>query len=456
MIAAYSIPLLISTCFMLVIFKNEKIIKTLVILSIFISFCFLIVSSLDVFNYGTETFAVSNWEAPFGIILVLDKFSSTIASLILFLSLMIAIFSFHIVKERVKEFSTLLLLGVVGSLGIVITGDIFNMFVFTEIMNIATYALTAFNMKKEGLEAAFKYLIVGSITATLMLISISLLYSNLGTLNIADIINKINLGDKSVNTIFLMFLLSFCIKIAVFPFYIWKPDVITGSLEPIAAFFIGVVTTTSIYVIIRVLYTILGVYYLPWLSILAIFSMIIGAFLAILQDDIKRILAYGSISQLGYILLAFSSGLVFQGLYHLVNNAVIETLLFLSIGTMTLHKNKIEKISMYGFLLGALSLTGIPPLGGFFSKFFIITGLLENNFFIYAVVSSFISIITLLYYMKIYFMIKKGEKKNYWPIIILVIFVLLLSLASIWSQIFKGIEVDLLARNKYVSEVLGP
>jgi proton-translocating NADH-quinone oxidoreductase chain N len=454
MLAAYSVPLLICVSFMLPIFRNEKIIKILAILSIFFSFCFVLFSSADVFYYGIKTFAVSGWKAPFGIVIVLDKFSSTIASLILFLSLMIATFSLSLIKEKIKEFYTLLVLGTAGSLGIVITGDIFNMFVFTEIMNIATYALVGFTVKKEGLEAAFKYLIIGSISAILMLITISFLYSHLGTLNIADIITKVNLNDKAIKIIFIMFLLSFCIKVAIFPFYIWKPDVISGSLEPVAAFFIGVVTTTTVYVIIRILYTIMGIYYSSWLSVLAVVTMILGAFLATLQDDIKRILAYGSISQIGYILLAFSSGLVFQGMYHLVNNAIIEVLLFLSIGTMLLHKKKMEKISMYGFLLGALSLTGIPPLSAFFSKFFIIVGLLENRMFLYAIVSSLISIVTFFYYMKIYFMLKKDEKRIYWPIIILIIVVLLLSFMPFWLQIFKEVETNLLANYEYVSGVL--
>jgi proton-translocating NADH-quinone oxidoreductase chain N len=456
MLAAYSIPLLICVSFIIPIFKNEKIIKSLAILSIFFSLCFMLVSSVNVFYYGIQSFAVSGWKAPFGIVLVLDEFSSTIASLILFLSLLIATFSISLVKERIKEFYTLFLLGVAGSLGIVITGDIFNMFVFTEIMNIATYALVSFTLKKESLEAAFKYLIVGSISAYLMLIAIALLYSHLGTLNIADIINKINLNDINLKIILMVFLLSFCVKVAIFPFYVWKPDVISGSLEPVAAFFIGVVTTTTVYVIIRTFYTILGIYYSTWLSVLAIVTMIIGSFLALLQDDIKRILAYGSISQLGYIFLAFSSGLIFPGLYHLVNNAVIETLLFLSIGTMLLHKNKIEKISMYGFLLGALSLSGIPPLSAFFSKFFIIIGLLENRMFLYAIVSGLISVITFLYYMKIYFMFKKGEKRIYWPIIILIISVLLLSFVPFWLNFFESIEHDLLARYEYMIEVLKP
>jgi proton-translocating NADH-quinone oxidoreductase chain N len=369
---------------------------------------------------------------------------------------MIATFSSKLVKERVKEFYTLLLLGIVGSLGIVITGDIFNMFVFTEIMNIATYALIGFTAKKEGLEASFKYLIIGSVSALLMLLAISLLYSHVGTLNMADIISRIDTNDIYLKTIFIMLILSFCVKIAVFPFYVWKPDVISGSLEPVAAFFIGVMTTTTVYVIIRIFYTILGIYYSTWFSIIAIVTMIVGSFLALLQKDIKRILAYGSISQLGYIFLAFSTGLAFQGLYHLVNNAIIEVLLFLSIGTMLMHKKMMEKISMYAFLLGALSLIGIPPLSAFFSKFFIITGLLEKNLFIYAIISGLISIVTLLYYMKIYFMFKQGEKKIYWPIIILIIAVLLLSFVPVWLQIFKGVEVDLLARNEYVSEVLRP
>lgn len=456
MLAAYSIPLLISISFILLTFKNEKIIKTLAILSIFLSLCFVLFSSVDVFYSGIKTFAVSGWKPPFGIVLVLDKFSSTIASLILFLSLIIAAFSSSLVKERIKEFHTLLLLSVAGSLGIVMTGDIFNMFVFTEIMSIATYALVGFTLRKQSLEAAFKYLIIGSVSTALMLIAITLLYSQLGTLNLADIINKINPGDKNLKMIFSILLLSFCVKSAIFPFYIWKPDVISGSLEPIAAFFVGVVTTTTVYVIIRILYTILGMYYSIWLSVLAIVTMVLGAILALLQDDIKRILAYGSISQLGYIFLAFSSGLIFQGLYHLVNNAIIETMLFLSIGTIPLYKKRIEKISMYGFLLGALSLTGIPPLNAFFSKFFIITGLLEKKLFLYAVISGLISIITLFYYMKVYFMFKKGKKKIHWPIIILIIFVLLLSFVPFWLNFFESIEHDLLARYEYMIEVLKP
>ena len=456
MLAAYSIPLLISISFILPVLKNEKIIKVLAISSIFFSLCFVLFSFVDVFYSGIKTFAVSGWKPPFGIVLVLDKFSSNIASLILFLSLIIAIFSLSFVKERIKEFYTLLLLAIVGSLGIVMTGDIYNMFVFTEIMSIATYALVGFTLGKKSLEAAFKYLIVGSVSTALMLIAIALLYSQLGTLNIADIINKINLNDITLKIIFSIFLLSFCIKSAIFPFYIWKPDVISGSLEPIAAFFVGVVTTTTVYVIVRILYTILGIYYSTWLSVLAILTMVIGALLALLQDDIKRILAYGSISQLGYIFLAFSSSLIFQGLYHLMNNAIIETLLFLSVGTTLLHKKRMEKISMYGFLLGALSLTGIPPLSAFFSKFFIITGLLENKMFLYAIISCLISIVTLFYYMKIYFTIKKGEKRIYWPIIILIIFVLLLSFVPFWLPFFQDIESSLLARYEYVVEVLKP
>jgi multicomponent Na+:H+ antiporter subunit D len=303
--------------------------------------------------------------------------------------------------------------------GIIVTGDLFNLFVFLEIASIASYALVAFGTEAEELEASFKYAIMGSVASSFILLGIALLYSYTSTLNMADISQVLSSKPQGmlVNFIAVLFLAGFGLKAALVPFHAWLPDAHPSAPAPISAMLSGVfIKTLGVYALARVFFNILGISGKMSfvLLILGLISMIAGAFLALAQNDIKRMFAYSSISQIGYIILAIGIGTplaILGGLFHLFNHAIFKSLLFLnsgaieySTGTRDLKKlgGLNNKLPVTGFtsLFGSMSISGIPPLGGFFSKLIIIIAAIQARYFVSATIAVLVSILTLVYYLK--------------------------------------------------------
>lgn len=370
---------------------------------------------------GQLIFKIGGWPHPLGINLVADGLSSfmlVIVNLVSSLAMVYAIGYMRIYTAKWK-FYALFMLMLAGMNGVIISRDIFNMYVFLELASLSGYALVAFGIEPEDLEAAFKYMIMGALASIFIILSIALIYSYTSTLDMADI--SLTLAAKPngilITFVSVLFLVGFSLKAAIVPFHAWLADAHSSAPTPVSAVLSGVfIKTLGIYALSRIFFNILGVTpkVLFILMILGVLSMIVGAFLAIIQKDIKRMLAYSSISQVGYIVFALGIGTplaILGALFHLFNHAVFKSLLFLNAGaieyaTGTRDLNKLGglgakmPISGWAGLLGSMSISGIPPLGGFWSKLIIIIAAVEAGYFGFAFTAALVSIVTLGYYFK--------------------------------------------------------
>ncbi|MEW6009647.1 MAG: proton-conducting transporter membrane subunit [Candidatus Omnitrophota bacterium] len=378
-------------------------------------------SIVEVHSRGVIVYKVGGWTAPIGICMVLDGLTSFMLVTVNLVSFLITIYSISYMSRYTDKyrFYILLMLMLAGMNGIIVTGDLFNLFVFLEIASIASYALVAFGTEAEELEASFKYAVMGSVASSFILLGIALLYSYTSTLNMADISQVLSTKPRNLIIPFItvLFLAGFGLKAAIVPFHAWLADAHPSAPAPISAMLSGVfIKTLGVYALCRVLFNVLGVSnrLLFVLLILGLISMVVGAFLAIAQRDIKRMFAYSSISQIGYIIFALGIGsplAILGGLLHLFNHAIFKSLLFLNSGaieysTGTRDLNKLgglsRKLPITGFtgLSAAMSISGIPPLSGFWSKLIIILAAVRAGYVGFALLAILVSILTLAYYLK--------------------------------------------------------
>lgn len=396
----------------------------------------LLVLSLDALFLPDAVYEVGGWGAvggiPIGIYMVLDGLSVLmllIINLIGFLSVLYSVEYMEKFTDKTRYY-TLFLLMVAGMNGVVLSGDMFNLFVFMEVAAIASYALVAFGTEDEELEASFKYQIMGAVASGMILLGIAVLYAYTGTLNMADI-GRIIAADglnKLVLFTACLFLMGFGLKGAIMPFHAWLPDAHPSAPAPISAMLSGVlIKAIGIYALARIFFNVLGlggnesILYL--LMVLGTVSMVCGALLAIGQKDFKRLLAYSSISQIGFIVFAFGLGTplgFLGGLFHLLNHSVFKSLLFLNSGAIVYSTGNRDLEKMGGLnakmpvtgttsLIASMSISGIPPLSGFWSKLIIILAAVQARHFGFAAVAVLVSIITLAYYLKVQKMAFFGE-----------------------------------------------
>ncbi len=413
---------------------------------LFVCFFFWVSLLPIVFSGETLVYNMNEWVAPMGITLVLDSFSIFFLVLVSGLSIIISTVIEKFIKDRRSEFYSLFLIFVVGVSGVIISGDIFNIFVFTEIMTISLYALTVFKRTEKGLEAGLKYIIVGSFSAALILLGIALVYGITGTLNLADLVTKVSLSSASIPLG--LILTGYFTESGVVPFHFWKPDVTEGAPLPVALMLLSISSCTGIYVIIRILFVfgLLGINYL--LMIIGILSMVIGAFMALFQEDLKRMLAYSCISQIGYIFFAFGLGYIgfAGGLFQIFNNSLLKMVLLLIICFIYWKQNSLKPVNMpvtgACFLIASMGVAGIPPLNGFASKFLIYEAGFRSGFIIPTLIAIIFSVITLAYYLKAFGKLFSGsekvmkeEKSFLIPIIVLTIFCIILG-------IFPNVFID--------------
>jgi multicomponent Na+:H+ antiporter subunit D len=319
---------------------------------------------------------------------------------------------------------------VAGMNGVTLTGDLFNLFVFLEIASVASYALVAFGGEHEELEASFKYLVLASIGSTFILFAIALVYAGTGQLNMAAVAQA-GAGPGMVwvlATVF--FIVGFGIKAAVVPFHPWLPDAHPSAPAPISAMLSGVlIKALGIYALTRVLFNVIGVDRVLGgvLMTVGALSMTVGVFLAVGQWDLKRLLAYHSISQMGYVVLGIGMGgtilaaggeratallAMLGGLFHLANHSVFKSLLFLCSGSIE-HGTGTRQLKEMGGLLermpltratctiASLSIAGVPPFNGFWSKLIIVIAAFRAGFIGLAAVTILVSFVTLVSFLKV-------------------------------------------------------
>ena len=413
LLAAFLIPLL-----GLIWKELVRIVPGLVLMYLLVLAVSLMV---EVSHNGPIVEILAGWAPPIGINLVFNAFTGFLVTLIVFLGLLVWLYSYrfksNVEFEPARKYFLLLMMLVTGSVGIVLTGDIFNLFVFIEITGISAYALTAFYTGRDSAEASFKYVMMGSIASTLLLLAIMIIYTQLGTLNMADIASKIHLMDPKLKAIsFILFVVALGIEAEIFPLNGWAPDAYAEAPGPIGAAFAGIVVKSMIYALIRFTYTIFdlsGAYDL--LILIGLLTMVFAEISAIRQDKLKRMLAYSSIGQMGLVMIAFGIGTtegVFAALFIMLNHAIIKPLLFFSGSYLVYHSRKklISDVNGMGklapftsllFALGAFAIVGLPPFAGFWGKLSFLTAAADSNMIMIIALVLIVSVVELVYYMRV-------------------------------------------------------
>jgi multicomponent Na+:H+ antiporter subunit D len=396
----------------------------------------ILLLGLAVYVVATEKtgmYQVGKWSIPLGINLVLDGLSALLLLAIGVVSAAAMFYSARYMERYTakSKYLSLFLLMVAGMNGVVLSGDIFNIFVFLEIASLASYALVGFGCEHEELEAAFKYMVLGSIGSVFILFGIALVYGNTGTLNLAYISQAIQTAGINAGLSFALalFIVGFGLKTALVPFHAWLPDAHSSAPAPISAMLSGIIIKTlGVYALVRIVFNVFGVSeQIGWLIVvLGLLSMVAGAFLAIGQWDIKRLMAYSSISQIGYVILGIGLGatLIAQekialaslallgGLFHLANHAVYKSLLFLTSGSIEMATGTRDLRQMGGLAerlpytratctLASASIVGIPPFSGFWSKLILIIAAIQAQLYWIAAIIVFVSLCTLIMYLKV-------------------------------------------------------
>lgn len=378
-------------------------------------------------------YKIGGWVPPFGICLVMDGLSGFMLVTVNLIAFFVAVYSLSYMNQYTDKpkFFTLFSLMVCGMNGVIITGDLFNLFVFLEIASIASYALVAFGTEAEELEASFKYAIMGSVASVFIFIGIAFLYSFTSTLNMADMARILAYKQNTwlIPFVGVLFLMGFGLKSALVPFHAWLPDAHPSAPASISAMLSGVlIKTLGVYSMVRIFFNIIGSThgYLAVLTFLGVVSMLTAVVLALSQWDLKRLLAYHSISQIGYVVLGIGLGTplgVLGGLFHLFNHSVFKSLLFLNSGSVdyaagtrdlkeTGGLGKLMPVTAKTNLVASMAIAGIPPFNGFFSKAIIIIACLQKGFTGYAICAVIGSILTLASFMKVQKFVFLGEVKE--------------------------------------------
>jgi len=388
----------------------------------------LLILSFIAVGSPTTVYKVGGWQPidriPIGIYMVLDGFSILMLIIINLIGFLATIYSVEYMEKFTDKarYYTLFLLMIAGMNGVVLSGDMFNLFVFLEVAAISSYALVAFGTEAEEFEAAFKYQVMGTVASGFILLGIAMLYSYVGTLNMADTARILtnNGTNKLILFVGCLFLVGFGLKAGIIPFHAWLPDAHPSAPAPISAMLSGVlIKAMGIYVLTRIFFNILGLgetkSILYVLMVLGTISMVLGALLALGQRDLERLLAYSSISQIGYIVFALGLSTplgLLGGMFHLLNHATFKSLLILNSGAIvyTTENRDLEKmggliqrmpVTGTTSIIASMSISGIPPFSGFWSKLIIIFAAIQAKQFIFALICVLTSIITLAYYLKV-------------------------------------------------------
>jgi multicomponent Na+:H+ antiporter subunit D len=381
----------------------------------------------NVLTKGTLHYHLGGWLPPWGIEYVIDPLNAFMAVVVCGISFLTTLASKESVERELPDkkvrFYAIYLLLFTGLMGIVVTGDVFNIYVFLEIASLAAYALVAIG--EDGApSAAFNYIILGTVGACFYLLGVGYLYIVTGSLNIADLAKLLPslYHSKVVLMALAFFLIGMAIKMGLFPLHVWLPDAYTYAPSAVSAFIAPVMTKVGVYVLIRVMFTIFDPTYalktipvgmiLSWLAAAAI---LVGSIIAIAQSDLKRMLAYSSVSQIGYIVLGLSlaNATAFTGaLLHILNHGFMKACLFLvaaalmvKIGGRNIYQlgriNRKMPFTMAAFVIGALSMVGIPPTCGFFSKWYLILGSVEAGQWAFVVVVLVSSLLNAVYFFRV-------------------------------------------------------
>lgn len=424
--------------------SNTKLAWIFTTTATWLSFAVSVALLIKVQATGAWSYALGGWQPPWGIEYHIDIIAAFVLIIVSSFGAITITSTRILVENEIEQhkhgfFYTAFLLCFTGLLGIVATGDAFNVFVFLEISSLSAYALIAMGDNRKSVTAAYEYLIMGTIGATFILIGIGLLYMQTGTLNMLDLQARIPALTelKSVHAAFAFFTVGICLKLALFPLHHWLPNAYAHAPSMVTIFLAATATKVALYLLYRVFYTIFGFefsfdtlhldYVLLPLSIIAI---VISSFNAIFQPGLKRLLAYSSLAQIGYMTLGIAlqtkAGLV-ASIIHLFNHAYIKGALFMCVACLLTRTKSSTLVNLSGmgkvmpwtsaaFFIGGLGLIGIPTTSGFISKWYLVNAILELGWWWLAIIVVSTSLLAVVYVWRVveflYFRAPKPELEN--------------------------------------------
>ena len=402
------------------------------LLATLVSWVTLIIAGLllaEVTTNGAIDYEMGGWAAPWGIALHVDRLGALVLVIVTGIGALVSPSFYLSIGREVRAdrqplFYSAYLLALTGMLGIAITGDAFNLYVYLEIASLASYTLVALGSDRRALTAAFQYLILGTIGATFILIGVGLIYMMTGTLNMADLAERLPaLWDaRPVRAAFAFIIVGAGLKFALFPLHWWLPNAYTYAPSTVSAFLAGTATKVGVLILMRFVYGVFGVTFafevMPLgeiLTALALITILFGSLAAIFQDNLKRMLAYSSIAQVGYITLGIAmgnlNGLV-ASLVHLFNHAAMKGALFLALAAVFYRVGAVDMASirglgrrmpytMAGFVIAGASLVGLPLTVGFISKGYLLLAAVETGQWTVVAVIVFSSLLALIYILRV-------------------------------------------------------
>ena len=378
---------------------------------------------MHVSSVGEISYHIGGWTPPFGIAYRVDMLNALVAFL---LSIIFLFVFLYIPKSFAAELSerhwypvySALFIVQSGFMGVVVTDDLFNIYVFLEMASLASYGLTAARGKPSDLIAAYQYLLLGTLGAIFLLLGIGYLYVLSGTLNLSDLSVRLPalLDSRAALAALVFIVVGLFLKTAVFPRHFWLPRVYTYAPSAVAALFAAIGGKVPLYLLIRFYFDIFGgssfsVHLSNILLLLGCLSILFGSFIACRQHNIKRMMAYSSIAQLGYIVVAvglMSSAGLTASLIHIFNHAIIKCMLFSALGCVVYRTGNCTLSELRGLskqmpwtaaalVVGGLGLIGVPLTSGFISKWYLIAATLQTNMWLIVIVVLIGSLLSLIY-----------------------------------------------------------
>jgi multicomponent Na+:H+ antiporter subunit D len=372
---------------------------------------------------GIQAGQIANWPAPFGITLVADLMSAILVLLCGLLGMCVAVYSLQSMDPRreASGYYPLLHILLMGINGAFLTGDMFNLYVWFEVMLIASFVLLALGGERPQLEGAIKYVTLNLMSSALFLAAVGILYGIAGTLNMADLSVQFNeVPDTGlVTTLAILFLVAFGVKAAIFPLFFWLPASYHTPPVAVSAIFAGLLTKVGVYALVRV-FTLLFVQEITFthtiILVIAALTMVTGVLGAVAQSEFRRILAFHSVSQIGYMVMGlglFTPLALAGALYFMFHHSVVKSTLFLVSGIAYHIRGTYQLKNLGGlyplysglallFLIPALSLAGIPPLSGFWAKVVLVQAGFETQQYLLVGVSLAVGLLTLFSMTKIW------------------------------------------------------
>jgi multicomponent Na+:H+ antiporter subunit D len=393
----------------------------------FIASCLLLLAVQNA--GGLLIYEMGGWPAPWGIEYRIDYLNAYLILLVSAMGAIILVPAQTSIRRELQEnrhtyFYTAYLLCLTGLLGILSTGDAFNVFVFLEISSLSSYTLIALGSDRRALTAAYQYLIMGTIGATFIIIGVGLMYMMTGTLNMFDLFQRLPEvhNSRTVLSAVGFFIVGVCLKLALFPLHLWLPNAYAYAPSVATAFLAATSTKVAVYVLIRCIFSIFGIEFvdtvLPLQQIfivLALAGIFAASISAIYQLNIKRLFAYSSVAQIGYMILGLAIGTelgITATMLHLFNHALMKAVLFLAIGSVVYRIGSAQlnhyaglgkkmPLTMAALVVGGLSLIGVPLTVGFVSKWYLVVALIDKGWWLVVGLVLISSLLAVIYVWRI-------------------------------------------------------